>query len=217
MAELSVDWNPAYLYSELTPDKREIEKFLSDVCTPSWNHTLDLGRPWEEARAELVAKFPEQEKWIDLYWTRWLDMFKGPIHESVDILMDLKRKGYPLYALSNWNDEKFHVALKEFPFLNLFDGAVVSGFEKLAKPDPSIYKVLLARFDLNPRETLFIDDRPENVEAARNLGIEAVQFTSPYDLETHLISYGIYQDDDDKEADEEEAGCCGGSCTCHNR
>jgi len=144
-------------------------------------------------------------------------MFKGPIHESVDILMDLKRKSYPLYALSNWNDEKFRVALKKFPFLNLFDGYVVSGFEKLAKPDPAIYKVLLERFDLNPRETLFIDDRPENVAAARNLGMEAVRFTSPYDLETDLVSYGIYQDDDDTESDEIESGCCGGSCTCHNR
>jgi len=53
-----VDWNPAYLYSEFTTDKNKIEKFLSEICTPSWNHTLDLGRPWDDARAELVAKFP---------------------------------------------------------------------------------------------------------------------------------------------------------------
>ncbi|MDD3019770.1 MAG: HAD family phosphatase [Alphaproteobacteria bacterium] len=210
-----VDWNPRYFYRTMMDNEQDIEYFLTQVCSPDWNHTLDLGRPWEEARLELVGRHPEHEKLIDLYWDRWLEMFNGPIHETVDILMDVKRRGYPVYGLTNWNDVKFEVALREFPFLNLFDGRIVSGEEKLAKPDPAIYKLLLEKFNLNPKETLFVDDRLENIEAARNLGIEAVQFISPKDLEDKMAGYGIFPDLEDQE-DMASQGC-GGGCSCHSR
>lgn len=211
-----LDWNPRYLYRELMTSEDAIETFLSEVCTPAWNHTLDLGRTWSDARDEVVAKFPHQTHLIDAYWDKWLDMFSGPIHESVDILMDLKRRGYPLYALSNWNDVKFQVALKEFPFLRLFDGRIVSGDVKLAKPDPAIYQLLLNTFSLNPRETIFIDDRPENVAAARALGIESIPFISPAQLERDLAAYGLFPDNPEDEEPQESRGC-GGGCTCHDR
>ena len=209
-----VDWNPRYYYRTIIDDEAIIEKFLAEVCTFEWNHTLDLGRPWEDAKAEVMAKFPQHETLIDAYWHNWLEMFSGPIHETVDILMDIKRRGYPLYALSNWNDIKFPIALKEFPFLGLFDGRIVSGEVKLAKPDPLIYQLLLNTYKLNPRECLFIDDRLENVEAARALGIESVQFISPRQLEQELIQYGIIPTDGDD--DGEEPRGCGASCTCHS-
>lgn len=210
-----VDWNPRYFYRTITKDEEMIEKFLSDVCHFDWNHTLDLGRPWEDARAEVVAKFPHHEEWIDMYWDRWLDMFSGPIHESVDILMDLKRRGYPVYGLTNWNDVKWPIALQEFPFLRLFDGRIVSGEVKLAKPDPAIYQLLLDTYTLNPRECLFIDDRMDNVQTAQNLGINAVQFVSPRQLEKDLIAYSIYEDGG--EEDQPASQRCGGNCTCHSQ
>lgn len=206
-----VDWNPRYYYRTVIEDEAIIEKFLTEICTFDFNHTLDLGRPWEEARAELMAKAPEYEVMIDAYWHNWLDMFEGPIHETVDILMDIKRRGYPVYALSNWNDIKWPIAMQEFPFLRLFDGRIVSGEVKIAKPDPHIYQLLLDTYKLNPRESLFIDDRPENVEAARKLGIEAVQFTSPRQLEHDLIQYGVISSDG---PDIESEGC-GPGCSCH--
>lgn len=209
-----VDWNPRYLYRELMQSEDEVERFLADVCTFDWNYSLDLGRAWEDARAEVVGKFPQHQEMIDAYWERWLEMFTGPIHESVDILMDLKRRGYPVYGLTNFNHEKWQVALQEFPFLRLFDGRIVSGEVKLAKPDPAIYKTLLDTYKLNPRECLFIDDREENVQGARNVGIEAVQFVSPRQLERDLIAYGVYEDDG--EAHVEPQGC-GGNCSCHSR
>ncbi len=210
-----VDWDPRYLFRTLIDDEQAMEHFLTRVCSPEWNHSLDLGRSWEDARTELVTRHPEHEGLIDQYWDRWLEMFSGPIHETVDILMDVKRRGYPVYGLTNWNDVKFEVALREFPFLNLFDGRIVSGEEKLAKPDPAIYKLLLEKFNLNPKETLFIDDRIENVQAARDLGIEAVQFISPKDLEDRMTGYGIFPElaDDDLR----EAQGCGGGCSCHSR
>ena len=209
-----VDWNPRYYYRTVIDDEALIEKFLTEVCHFEFNHTLDLGRPWDDARAELVEKFPEYETMIDAYWHNWLEMFSGPIHESVDILMDIKRRGYPVYALSNWNDIKFPIAMQEFPFLRLFDGRIVSGEVKLAKPDPRIYQLLLDTYKLNPRESLFIDDRLDNVESARALGIEAVQFISPRQLEQDLIQYGVIPSDDD--AEEEPTMGCGAGCTCHS-
>ncbi len=211
-----VDWNPRYYYRTVIKDDAEIEKFLNEVCTFEWNHTLDLGRPWEDARAELIAKFPQYETMIDAYWHNWLDMFSGPIHESVDILMDIKRRGYPVYALSNWNDVTFQTALKEFPFLRLFDGRIVSGEVKLAKPDQRIYQLLLDTYQLNPRESLFIDDRLENVEAARLLGIESVQFVSPRQLERDLIDYGIIPAGNDDDGEDFAGTGCGAGCTCHS-
>lgn len=208
-----VDWNPRYYYRNVMDDEARIEKFLGEICTFEFNHTLDLGRPWEEARAELMAKHPEYEDMINGYWDNWVEMFSGPIHESVDILMDIKRRGYPVYALSNWNDVKFPIAQEIFPFLRLFDGRIVSGEVKLAKPDPQIYQLLLDTYKLNPRESLFIDDRQENVDAARAFGIEAVQFISPLQLEKDLIQYGIIPAGDDEE---DEPRGCGGGCTCHS-
>lgn len=208
-----LDWNPRYYYRQVMKDEVEIEKFLTEICTFDWNHSLDLGRPWAEARAEKVSKFPSYEDHIDAYWDNWLEMFSGPIHESVDILMDVKRRGFPVYALTNWNDVKFQVALKEFPFLNLFNGRIVSGEVKLAKPDVRIYQCLLDTYNLNPSESLFIDDRIENVEAARKLNIEAVQFISPRQLEKDMIAYGIIPNDGD-DITEASSGC-GKNCTCH--
>lgn len=78
-----VGWNPAFLFRELIPDEKELDFFLTHVCTFDWNHSLDLGRSWEDARAEKVAQHPQYAPHIDAYWERWLEMFSGPIHESV--------------------------------------------------------------------------------------------------------------------------------------
>jgi 2-haloacid dehalogenase len=188
-----VDWDPRYYYRRIMKDEAEVEKFLTEICTFEFNHSLDLGRPWDDARAELVSKYPEYTTHIDAYWNNWLDMFSGPIHGTVDILKDLKSRGFPVYALSNWNDVTFQVALREFPFLNLFDGRIVSGEVKVAKPDPRIYQLLLDTYKLIPHESLFIDDRKDNIDAASVFGIKAVQFISPEKLHEDLIAYGIYE------------------------
>ena len=211
-----LDWDPRYFYRDIFATEEEMEYFLGNICTRDWNHTLDLGRPWEDAALELVTQHPEYKEHIYMYWDKWLEMFSGPIHETVDILMDLKKRGYRVLALSNWNDEKFEVALREFPFLRLFDGRIVSGEVKIAKPDPEIYKLLLSTFDLNPRETFFMDDVMTNVEAAREQGIEAIQFTTPKALEDALTSYGVYPELDEQDEEEAQSGC-GGNCTCHSR
>jgi 2-haloacid dehalogenase len=228
-----IDWNPRYLYRKILANEAEIEAFLSDICTPAWNHQMDLGKPFEEAARELIALHPDKEDLILAYWRRWPEMLEGPIHESVDLLMELKERGTPLYALSNWNADTFEVAQKDFPFLRLFDGKIISGQVKLAKPDPRIYRLLLDTYDINPRETLFIDDVRANVQAAWDIGMNAVQFLSPKQLENDLAGYGLIPSEDimdehhhhcgsdchedhrhDMLDSEEPAGCCGGGCSC---
>ena len=210
-----IDWNPRYVYRDLLSSEEDIEQFLAEVCTSDWNHQMDLGKPFSEGVAELVGQHPGKEELILAYWKRWPDMLNGPIHESVDLLMELKARSVPLYALSNWNHETFTTAFDMFPFLRLFDGRIVSGEVKLAKPDPAIYKLLLDTYKLNPRETLFIDDRKENVQTAWDLGFNATQFISPYQLEQDLIGYGLIPTDDCGDDDDDSQGsCCGGGCGC---
>ncbi len=137
----------------------------------------------------------------------------GPIHESVDLLMELKARGVPVYAVTNMSTEGFNDTKKQYPFLRIFDGVVISGSIGLAKPDPRIFTHLLTQFNLDPRETVFIDDRQANVQGALQAGLFAVQFQNPRQLEKALIDYRIL---DFEDADEEDAGgCCGGGCGCH--
>lgn len=215
------DSSPRYLYRKLLKSEAEIDEFLSTVCTPAWNHQQDLGRSWQEGTDELIEKFPDKKDLILAYWHRWEDTINGPFHQSVDILMDLKRRGIPLYLLSNYSPENFPKALELFPFLRLFDGRIVSGFVKLAKPDPAIYHLLLNTYHLNPRETLFIDDKRENVQAAWDVGMNAVQFLSPAQLEQDLIEYGLITGPDleadhshhcGSDADHSHSCCGGGKC-----
>lgn len=212
-----IDWNPRYVYRDIFASEAEMEDFLTNICTPSWNHELDLGKPWDQHISELIAVHPDKADLIRIYKDRWVDMLGGPIHETVDLLMELKARGVPLYALTNWSHETFGTALQEFPFLRLFDGRIVSGEVKLAKPDPAIYELTLATFKLNPRETLFIDDKRENIQVAWDLGINATQFLSPRQLEADLIGYGLIPTDEgdyNENEDMDGGGCCGGGCGC---
>lgn len=113
-------------------------------------------------------------------------MLGGAVEGSVSVLRDVKAKGCPLYALTNWSAETFPIAQEKYAFLKWFDGILVSGAEKLAKPDPAIYKRLLEKFNLHAAECIFIDDNAANVEAAEKLGFQTVRFRSPDLLRAEL-------------------------------
>jgi 2-haloacid dehalogenase len=182
-----IDWNPRYLYRKMFPgDDAGMEHFLAHVCTPEWNVCQDAGRPLAEAYALLVTEHPDKRHLIEAWGARFDEMMAGPIEETVAILAELRARGTPLYALSNWSDETFHYALARFEFLGWFRHIVVSGRLKLAKPDPRIYQHLLDGQQLDPARTLFIDDAPHNVAGARALGIHAIHFTTPSALRQSL-------------------------------
>jgi 2-haloacid dehalogenase len=187
-----IDWNPRYLYRKLFEgDEAATERFLSTVCTQEWNEKQDAGRPFAEGEAELIAKYPADADLIRAWRLRFNETMKSEILGTVAILAELRQQNMPLYALTNWSDETFQVALKRFDFLGWFKGIVESGLEKLIKPDPRLYRVLLDRYHLDAAATVFIDDRQVNVDAAAKLGFKAIHFTTPEALRAELNRYNL--------------------------
>ena len=189
-----VDWNPRYLYRKLFDgDEAAMERFLAEVCTPAWNDAQDRGRSFEEACALLVREHPDKQALIEAWPLRYDETMAGPVSGTVDILAELRQRGVPLYALSNWSAETFPKAQARFPFLGWFRGIVLSGELRMAKPDPAIYRHLFDTFQLRPEDTVFIDDAPRNVEAAAALGMHAVRFTDAVALRAALVEMGLLE------------------------
>jgi 2-haloacid dehalogenase len=186
-----IDWDPRYLYRKLLADEAAVEEFLATVCTPEWNAEQDRGRPFAEAVAELVERHPAHAAAIAAYHERWTEMLGGEVPGTVAVLAELRAAGVPLYALSNWSAETFRLTRGRFPFLEWFDGLVVSGEERVTKPDRRIFELLLERFGLAPAATVFVDDSPANVAAARDLGIDAVHFRDAGGLRRDLAARGL--------------------------
>ena len=186
-----IDWNPRYLYKKIFASAEEMEWFLTSVCSPVWNAQQDAGRPFAEGIAQAKAQYPKYAPQIDAYFLRWEEMLGGPIKGTVQLLRELKYKNYRIFALSNWSAEMFPIAQKKFDFLGLFDGIVLSGEEKMNKPEPEIYKRLLFRYQLQADNCIFTDDNQDNVSAAQTLGIDAILFTNPEQLHIELIKRGI--------------------------
>ncbi|WP_233143755.1 HAD family hydrolase [Aggregatibacter actinomycetemcomitans] len=186
-----VDWNPRHLYRKIFSNDAEMERFLAEVCNSEWNARQDAGRSWSEGVAEAVKQHPQYEAEIRAYPERWTETLNGAIDDTVALLEPLKRSGVRLLALTNWSNETFHFAEERFPFLTEFEGILVSGYERLAKPDPRIFNLLIERYHLNPQHTVFIDDNLRNVEGARNVGLHTLQFTHAQKLKQDLITLGV--------------------------
>jgi 2-haloacid dehalogenase len=187
-----IDWNPRYLYRKLFPSETEVEWFLENICTSEWNDEQDAGRSFEDATNELIQKYPKYTEHIAAWYGRWQETIGGPINGTVEILKAIKdSRKYRLYALTNWSAETFPWALDNFEFLHWFEGIVVSGVEKCRKPLPQFYRILFDRYNVNPSESLFIDDNLKNIEGAKGLGLNTIAFTSPEDLSQQLLRWNV--------------------------
>ena len=187
-----LDWNPRYLYRELfNGDDAAMEHFLAEVCTMEWHHAHDLGVPPEETSPPLVAAHPDQAELIWAWTRRSEEMLGQPIEGTVKILRALKEQGIPCYALTNMETWTYPGRRHRYPFLQWFDGTVVSGFEGVAKPDVRVFELLLDRFNLDAARTLFVDDSAANVDAAHRAGMQAVRFESAEQLRRRLEDAGF--------------------------
>ncbi|MEM1326325.1 MAG: HAD family phosphatase [Bacteroidota bacterium] len=188
-----IDWNPRYVYRQLFDDEAKMEYFLEHITTSDWNEEQDAGRPLAEATELLVKQHPEWEEMIRAYYGRWEEMLGGVIEGTRNILKQIKEsKKYRLYALTNWSAETFPVALERYDFLQWFEDILVSGEEKMRKPQPEFYQLMLDRFKVNPATTIFIDDNLRNAEAARAMGIYTIHFQSPAQLKKELTEISIH-------------------------
>jgi 2-haloacid dehalogenase len=187
-----IDWNPDYVYRTIFEDEEKMRWFYNNICTPAWNEEQDAGRSLSEATELLVTQFPEHEENIRVYYDRWEEMLGGPIDGTVEIFRKLKHEtDCRLYALTNWSHETFPVALERYDFLHWFDGRLVSGEEKTRKPFVEIYELLIDRFNIQPQESIYIDDNVRNLEPAASLGFRTIHFKSPEQLKDELGRFKI--------------------------
>lgn len=186
-----VDWNPRHLYRQILPDEDAVEEFLAVVCTPEWHAHHDAGRPMAETIPDLCEAHPHLADEITLWRTRYVDMVAGTIEGMVELIEELRAERVPLYLLSNMPAEVYDDLRSGYPVFDSFDGAVISGQERIVKPDARIFHLTVERFGLDPAATVFVDDIEANVAAAATTGFNAVQFTSAAQLRIELVSAAL--------------------------
>jgi len=187
-----MDWNPRYFFKDYFNDNERMEYFLEHIAQDEWNVEQDRGRSLAEGTEIQIKKFPEWEKEIRAFYDNWTVMLKSDIPQNVEVLRKLKNTDYHLFGLTNWSEETFPYALENYDFFQIFEGKiVVSGTEKLIKPDPKIWHVLLERYNIKADESVFIDDNPKNIDMAQSLGFITIHVFPDTDLTKELKKFGI--------------------------
>jgi 2-haloacid dehalogenase len=185
-------WDPdSFLVRQIADDAQRM-RFVDDVGLWDWHDTLDGGRPYAEAAAELSGKFPEYAQLIAAWGERFGETITDPVPGVHAIVEALDARSVPLFAITNFSADfwpPFHA--QERAFFDRFRDIVVSGEVRLLKPDPAIYFLALDRFRLHPREALFVDDRQINVDAAEAIGMRGHLFTTAEDLRARLEAEGL--------------------------
>jgi len=173
------DWNPERVLKPIFNDDERMNFFINNISFPLLDTRCDAGVTIEIAVNDAIKKFPDFENEIKLYYPNHGNMVGGFFQKTVDIFYKVKELNYPCYILSNWSAETYEGMEEKYPFLKDFEGKIISGRDFLIKPDPAIYELAISRFDLVPQETLFIDDRLDNIEAAQKLNFQTIHLTDP--------------------------------------
>ncbi|MBR4794204.1 MAG: HAD family phosphatase [Bacteroidaceae bacterium] len=172
-----IDWNPAYLFLPyFNGDEDKCRFFTDHVCNREWFTRMDRGESMDKCVAELQQQYPQYADAVAMFRDRWFEMCSGEIPGMLELIQDLKSKGVGAYGLTNWPAETFDEARRRFKTIASIDNIVVSSHVKLAKPEPAIYQLLLSKYNLNPEECVFIDDRKDNVDTAIRLGMNGIVF-----------------------------------------
>jgi 2-haloacid dehalogenase len=185
------EWDLRHLYAKLIADPDELEYFVTHVVTPQWHFQHDAGRALGDMVPELIAAFPQYQTLIEAYATRFNETIPGPLPGSLEIVGELAARDIPLFAITNFGAEFWDMFRPTQPVFDHFSDIIVSGVEKLIKPDPAIYALALQRFGLNWDEAIFIDDNFDNVIAARANGFAAHHFHDAVSLRAELTDLGL--------------------------
>ena len=185
-----IDWSPYHLYRKLFDSDAEIAAFLEEIDLYTWLQGVDADKPFQAGVEELAAQKPHLADAILAYWHRWPETINGTFADSLAVVAELRDAGVPLYVISNWSSETWHHA-ENLPFLDWFQGVVISGHERMAKPDPRIFTLTCERYDLTPGRCVFIDDMAYNVDSARDVGFHCIQFTNAGALRKEFVNLGL--------------------------
>jgi 2-haloacid dehalogenase len=182
-------WDPESFLARQIPEDEARLRFIEDIDLWGWHESLDGGRAFAEAAAELSEKFPAYAAHISAWGDRFGETISDPVPGMQALVAELDGRGVPLFAITNFSAEFWApFRAREAAFFDRFRDIVVSGEEKLLKPDPAIYYRALDRFGLRPKAALFVDDRKINVEGAEAVGMHAHLFTGAEDLRRRLES-----------------------------
>ena len=185
------DWNLRYLFEKLIEDEAELDWFLTNVITEEWHFQVDAGRSLGEMVTELAARFPDHAPLIHAYARRFPETLPRAIPGTHDLVERLAARGTPLFALTNFGAEFWGMFGPDQPIFGHFGHIVVSGEERVAKPDARLYEIAESRFGHSPRELFFTDDNPANIEAAAARGWHTHLFTDAASLEAELKAKGL--------------------------
>jgi FMN phosphatase YigB (HAD superfamily) len=186
-----VRWDPRNLYTKLIADPAALDHFLDEVCPMSWHAETDRGKPFADNMAERAALYPAHAELIHAWWPRWNEMFSGAIPETEGVMHDLHAHGVPMHGLTNMSTESWPGVRAMSPVFDYLQTVVVSGAERVIKPDPAIYRLVLERTGLRASDLLFIDDSAANIEVAATLGFHVHHFTDPAALRPQLVRLGL--------------------------
>lgn len=186
------EWDPRFLYRRLIADDRALDAFLRDVVTHDWHFQHDAGRDFADTSAELTALHPHHAELIAAWGPRFLESIGDPVPGMHQLVDELEALGVPLYAITNFSHEFWPpFRAREAAMFDRFRDVVVSGAEKLVKPDAAIYRLALDRFGLEAASTVFIDDNAANIDGARDVGLIALHFTGEPKLRRELAELGL--------------------------
>ena len=184
-------WDLRRLFAKLIDDPEELDWFLAHVVTPEWHFQHDAGRAFADMVAERSREFPEYRDHITAYSERFPETIPGPVEGMLDLVQALAGRGVPLFAISNFGAESWAQFRPSAPIFGIFSDIVISGEEKLIKPDAAIFELALKRFDRRADQCLFIDDRRENIEAGQAVGLAGHHFKDSRQLERELKALGL--------------------------
>lgn len=184
-------WQLGALFEKLIDDPEELDWFLANVITEEWHYQHDQGRTMAEMLPERIALYPQYERHIRAYAERFNETLPGPVPGTHALVQRLHARGVPLYCLTNFGDEFFAAFRPTQPIFDLFEDIVVSGTEKVVKPDPAIYAITEARSGRQGGDLFFTDDNAANIAAARARGWDAHLFTDAASLEAQLVGAGF--------------------------
>lgn len=185
------EWDLRYLYAKLIPNEDEREFFVTHIVTPQWHYQHDEGRSLGDMVAERIAQYPQYSALIRAYEARITETIPGPVPGTHDIVRALSNNGVPLFVITNFGAEFWDRFRPAQSIFDHFGDILVSGVEKLIKPDPAIYALALERFGLQPGEAILIDDNHDNIVSARANGFVGHHFTDAGKLRAELVTLNL--------------------------
>jgi putative hydrolase of the HAD superfamily len=191
LGNVLLNFKPAQFLERFTTDENRIKQFSSKILENKLWLDLDRGTlSIESAREKYLANYPEEEQLINMFFSQWMEML-SPIPKNIEVFKELKKNNYKLYALSNFIREAWKYVKRQYDFLGLFDGEVLSFEINFIKPEIQMFDHLLEKYNLIPENCVFIDDVEDNTSQAQKMNMLVIHYSKDTDLKEELKKLGV--------------------------